>query len=202
MSRIYAISDDILTPDETILSQVNEILKNGVKFFQYRSKKAVKDPQIASEILALCKKFQAKFIINDDVNFASCIGAKCVHIGADDMSIKEAKEILGEGAFIGVSCYNDINSALKAQKDGAGYVAFGSVFESRTKPDATLCPIETIKKAKEILHIPICAIGGINVSNIAQISALNVELIAVINAIYKPNSISKNLNDLKQAMIV
>ena len=200
MSQIYAISDDTLTPDATIISQATEILRNGVKFFQYRSKKPVKNEKIARKLLALCDDFEAKFIVNDDVKFAASIGAKCVHVGVDDMDISSAREILGDDAFIGVSCYNDLNLALKAQQNGASYVAFGSVFKSQTKPDAVICPLETIKQAKEILNIPICAIGGINASNIAQISALKIDLIAVINAIYHPKSISENLAQLRLVM--
>ena len=196
MAKIYAISDDVLTPDESILEQTREILECGIKYFQYRSKKAYKNENLARELLALCNDFGAKFIINDDIALAKKIGAKCVHIGKDDGDIKSVREILGDDAFIGVSCYNDINLAIKAQDEGASYVAFGSVFPSPTKPKAILCPLETIRKAKEILDIPICVIGGINAQNIDRILALEVDLIAVISALYKPESISENYKNL------
>ncbi|MDO5045533.1 thiamine phosphate synthase [Campylobacter sp.] len=198
MAQIYAISDDILTPDESILEQTREILECGIKYFQYRSKKAVKNESLARQLLALCNDFGAKFIVNDDISFAKQIGAKCVHIGKDDGDIKTAREILGKDAFIGVSCYNDINLAIKAQDAGASYVAFGSVFVSPTKPHTVRCPFETIIKAKEILDIPICVIGGINAQNIDQILSLEIDLIAVISALYKPESISENYKNLSR----
>lgn len=198
MAQIYAISDDILTPDETILEQAREILECGVKYFQYRSKKPIKNENLACELLGLCDDFGAKFIINDDVVLAKKIGAKCVHIGKDDGDIKATREILGQDAFIGVSCYNDINLALAAQREGASYVAFGSVFLSPTKPNALRCLPETIIKAKEILDIPVCAIGGINAQNIDRILALEVDLIAVISALYQPESISENYKRLSR----
>ncbi|WP_172200159.1 thiamine phosphate synthase [Campylobacter sp. RM16188] len=198
MAEIYAISDDILTPDDTILEQTREILECGIKHFQYRSKKAVKDENLVRKLLMLCDDFGAKFIINDDVAFAKKIGAKCVHIGKDDGDIKAVREILGKDAFIGVSCYNDVNLALKAQDAGASYVAFGSVFASLTKPTAARCSLETIMQAKEILDIPICAIGGINAQNIDRILALEIDLIAIISALYKPESISENYRNLSR----
>ncbi|MBE2984758.1 thiamine phosphate synthase [Campylobacter sp. RM6883] len=201
MSEIYALSDDVLTPDETIVAQVDEILRFGVKYFQFRSKKAVKNQAVAREILSLCQKYNAKFIVNDDIYFAKSIGANAVHLGKDDADINKAREILGKDTFIGVSCYNDVNLAIKAQEDGASYVAFGSVFSSQTKPNAPRVSLETLKKAKEILNIPICAIGGINASNIDQIYDLDIDLIAVVTAIYRPNSITKNLKALSHNRI-
>ena len=198
MAEIYAISDDILMPENLALEYAREILECGVKFFQFRSKKAVKNEKLASEILNLCEKFGAKFIVNDDVKFAKKIGAKAVHLGKDDENIKEAFEILGKDAYVGVSCYNDINLAINAAKNGASYVAFGSVFTSLTKPNAPKCGLEVVKEAKQILNLPICVIGGINETNIGSLSLAKPDLIAVISAIYKNGNIKENIKNLQK----
>ena len=198
MAEIYAISDDILMPENLALEYAREILECGVKFFQFRSKKAVKNEKLASEILNLCEKFGAKFIVNDDVKFAKKIGAKAVHLGKDDENIKEAFEILGKDAYVGVSCYNDINLAINAAKNGASYVAFGSVFTSLTKPNAPKCGLEVVKEAKQILNLPICVIGGINETNIGSLSHAKPDLIAVISAIYKDGNIKENIKNLQK----
>ena len=197
MAEIYAISDDILMPENLALEYAREILECGVKFFQFRSKKAVKNEKLASEILNLCEKFGAKFIVNDDVKFAKKIGAKAVHLGRDDEGIKEALEILGKDAYVGVSCYNDINLAINAAKNGASYAAFGSVFTSPTKPNAPKCGLEVVKEAKQILNLPICVIGGINETNIGSLSRAKPDLIAVISAIYKNDNIKENIKNLQ-----
>ncbi|WP_107791695.1 thiamine phosphate synthase [Campylobacter concisus] len=197
MAEIYAISDDILMPENLALEYVREILECGVKFFQFRSKKAVKNENLASEILNLCEKFGAKFIVNDDVKFAKKIGAKAVHLGKDDEGIKEAFEILGKDAYVGISCYNDINLAINAAKNGASYVAFGSVFTSPTKPNAPKCGLEVAKEAKQILNPPVCVIGGINETNIGSLSLAKPDLIAVISAIYKDGNIKENIKNLQ-----
>lgn len=198
MAEIYAISDDILMPENLALEYAREILEYGVKFFQFRSKKAVKNEKLASEILNLCEKFGAKFIVNDDVKFAKKIGAKAVHLGKDDEGIKEAFEILGKDAYVGVSCYNDINLAINATKNGASYVAFGSVFTSPTKPNAPKCGLEIVKEAKQILNLPVCVIGGINETNIGSLSHAKPDLIAVISAIYKDGNIKENIKNLQR----
>ena len=198
MAEIYAISDDVLMPENLALEYAREILECGVKFFQFRSKKAVKNEKLASEILNLCEKFGAKFIVNDDVKFAKKIGAKAVHLGKDDEGIKEAFEILGKDAYVGVSCYNDINLAINATKNGASYAAFGSVFTSPTKPNALKCDLEVVKEAKQILNLPVCVIGGINETNIGSLSHTKPDLIAVISAIYKDGNIKENIKNLQK----
>lgn len=198
MAEIYAISDDVLMPENLALEYAREILECGVKFFQFRSKKAVKNEKLASEILNLCEKFGTKFIVNDDVKFAKKIGAKAVHLGKDDEGIKEAFEILGRDAYVGVSCYNDINLAINAAKNGASYVAFGSVFTSPTKPNAPKCDLEVAREAKQILNLPVCVIGGINETNIGSLSHVKPDLIAVISAIYKDGNIKENIKNLQE----
>jgi len=198
MAEIYAISDDVLMPENLALQYAREILECGVKFFQFRSKKAVKNEKLASEILNLCEKFGAKFIVNDDVKFAKKIGAKAVHLGKDDEGIKEAFEILGKDAYVGVSCYNDISLAINAAKNGASYVAFGSVFTSPTKPNAPKCGLEVVKETKQILNLPVCVIGGINETNIGSLSHTKPDLIAVISAIYKDGNIKENIKNLQK----
>ena len=198
MAEIYAISDDVLMPENLALRYTREILECGVKFFQFRSKKAAKNEKLASEILNLCEKFGAKFIVNDDVKFAKKIGANAVHLGKDDEGIKEAFEILGKDAYVGVSCYNDISLAINAAKNGASYVAFGSVFTSPTKPNAPKCGLEVVKEAKQILNLPVCVIGGINETNIGSLSLAKPDLIAVISAIYKNGNIKENIKNLQK----
>ena len=198
MAEIYAISDDLLMPENLALEYAREILECGVKFFQFRSKKAVKNEKLASEILNLCEKLGAKCIVNDDVRFAKKIGAKAVHLGKEDEGIKEAFEILGKDAYVGVSCYNDISLAINAAKNGASYAAFGSVFVSPTKPNAPKCGLEVAKEAKQILNLPICVIGGINETNIGSLSLAKPDLIAVISAIYKDSNIKENIKNFQR----
>lgn len=198
MSEIYALSDDFFTPEDVIVKFIHEILDNGVKFVQFRSKKKEKNEKIISELIRLCDDYHAYLIINDDALLARKLGAHGVHIGKDDGSIIKAREILGENKIIGVSCYDDLTLALNAQQNGASYAAFGAVFKSPTKKDAKICNHDVLKKAAEILKIPTCVIGGINAGNLRQILKFHPNFVAIVSALYHPRSITENLKNLQR----
>lgn len=184
-SGIYVITDCLnLTADE-LVKKSEDILNSGVSFFQYRNKKTdrIKKKELALKLQGLCYQYQTPFIINDDLELAKEIDADGVHLGENDESIEKARMILGR-KIIGVSCYNNLNSALNAESNGANYVAFGSCFPSETKPNAKKVNIETLKKAKSSLSIPIVAIGGITPENGKQIIDTGIDFLAIISGLY------------------
>lgn len=133
----------------------------------------------------LCSLHNTLFIINDDINLTEKVHADGVHLGKDDGSIQQARQQLGVDSIIGISCYNDINLAFQAQRQGANYVAFGALFDSKTKTNAPHCPLNVITKAKQILHIPIVGIGGIDLYNQQQAFNAGCDAVAMINALFK-----------------
>nr|WP_314381324.1 thiamine phosphate synthase [uncultured Campylobacter sp.] len=200
MSEIYALSDDTLTPPQTIFLQIDEILRCGVKLVQYRSKLAVRDEALIRSLIGLCEDYGAKLIINDDAALAKKLGAHGVHIGKDDGETAQVREFLGADKIVGVSCYADLARAQKAEAQGASYVAFGSLRHGKTKPDAPLCPGALVQEARKSLNLPIAVIGGIGLENLNEILALKPDYIAMVEAIYRPASITQNLTNLKEKM--
>lgn len=196
MNQIYALTDQHFTPLNTLKAQINELLANGVKIIQYRNKSQIHNINILKDISNICKNSGARFIINDDINLAKIVGASGVHIGKDDDSLQKARDVLGYDAYIGVSCYNDLERAKDAINNGADYVAFGALFASPTKPNAPLCSINTIKEAKTKLNSKIAVIGGINISNLNSVKDLEIDYIAIVSALYTPGSITQNLTKL------
>ncbi|MCR8696452.1 MULTISPECIES: thiamine phosphate synthase [Campylobacter] len=200
MNQIYALTDQNFTPNHTLKAQINELLNSGVKIIQYRNKSQNHDISLLKEIAKICKSYNSKFIINDDVNLAKIVQASGVHIGKDDESLKRARDILGYEAFIGVSCYSDLNLARNATKNGADYIAFGSLFPSSSKPNAPLCPLNIIKEARLKFKEKIAVIGGINSSNLNLIKDIGVDYIAIISALYTGGSIKDNIDKLNRAL--
>ena len=190
MSEIYALSDDVLTPPQTIFSQIDEILRCGVKLVQYRSKLAAQDEALIRSLIGLCEDYNAKLIINDDATLAKKLGAHGVHIGKDDGEAAQVREFLGADKLIGVSCYADLARAQKAEAQGASYVAFGSLRRGKTKPNAPLCPDALVQEARKSLSL----------ENLNEILALKPDYIAMVEAIYRPASITQNLANLKEKM--
>jgi thiamine-phosphate pyrophosphorylase len=123
-------------------------------------------------------------LINDDIELAALVGADGVHLGREDGAVTQARKQLGNDAIIGVSCYNFVELAVAAQKQGATYAAFGRFFPSSSKPLAAPAQIETLRQAKLALTIPIVAIGGILPDNGGQLLEAGADLLAVIGGIF------------------
>ena len=144
LKGIYVLTDAYLTPKESILTQMERVLKTGVSVIQFRDKYA-SDEEAESTcraLQALCNRYNALFIIDDRLALAKKIDADGLHVGEDDVSFEEARAVLGNEKIIGVSCYGDVSRALKYEALGADYVAFGSFFDSPTKPNSKVVPRE------------------------------------------------------------
>ena len=120
-------------------------------FLQLREKKLSEGEFIkeAREMKKLAAQYQIPFVINDNIKVALEVDADGVHIGQDDMSVEEARKLLGEDKIIGVSAHN-VKEALKAQKGGADYLGVGAVCATSTKKDANVVSKEEIKRLKKL----------------------------------------------------
>lgn len=182
---LYAI-----TPEQAdtarLLAQVSEVLSGGASLLQYRSKSTDVTflHEQASELLALCRRFGVPLIINDNIRLADLTGADGVHLGQEDASLREARIVLGKNRIIGVSCYGDLDLARQAERDGADYVAFGSCFPSRIKPEAPRVALDVLHAAHLELQIPVVAIGGITQAHMPSLLGAGVDAVAVISALF------------------
>jgi thiamine-phosphate pyrophosphorylase len=194
LNGLYAITDQQLITEEDFSKSVEAALQGGARVIQYRDKSdnQNKRHQQASLLRALCHQYHAICIINDDIELARAVNAHGVHLGKDDFSLAHARQVLGENAIIGVSCYNDLNRAIEAENDNANYVAFGAIFSSSTKPDAMVAGLDIIAQAKQQLSIPVCTIGGITQKNIQLVIQQGADMAAVISGIF-------SADDIKQA---
>jgi len=189
---LYAITpDDHLLPRLSAL--VSSALAGGVKFVQYRNKfapAALRRAQ-AAELLRVCRAADARLIINDDVWLAIEIGADGVHLGRDDGDIRTARQALGAKRILGVSCYDDFDRAQAAVEAGADYIGVGSVFASKTKPDATRVSLQALARAKNELGVPVAAIGGITIDNVGQVIEAGADMVAVVTDLFNTMNIQE-----------
>ena len=169
------------------------LVKTGkISFFQLRLKKYSLKHKIliGKKIKKICKKNKVKFLINDDPILALKLDADGCHLGQKDMSIKQAKKIIGK-KIIGVTCHNSLNLAKKAIKAEVSYLAFGSFYTSKTKKTKHVANIKILNKIKKITKTPIVAIGGINSENYKNLLLNNANFLAISSYIwnnkkYKP----------------
>ena len=200
LKGLYAITDQQLITEENFRASIEATLQGGTRIIQYRDKsdKQNKRLQQASLLRALCHQYHAICIINDDIELARAVNAHGVHLGKDDLSLTMARQMLGENAIIGVSCYNDLDRAMAAENNKADYVAFGAIFSSTTKPEANVAGLDIITKAKQQLSIPICTIGGITQENIQQVIQQGADMAAVISGIFSAENIKQSTAALSQ----
>ncbi len=188
---LYVITDTRLTPRHQLGTRVEAAVRGGARLVQYRNKDRHDPgrPQDVGLLLEVCRPFGVPVIVNDDVALARRTGAAGVHLGRDDADPAAARERLGTGALIGVSCYDDLDRARSAARAGADYVAFGSFFASPTKPHAVRANLDLLRRARSTLECPICAIGGIDAANGAVLVAAGADLLAVISAVWSARDI-------------
>lgn len=188
---LYAITPDGIEK-AALLVRVEAALQGGVKLVQYRDKgrKAAQQADIALVLRALCRRFGARLIVNDDVALARAIDADGVHLGSDDGDLVAARLALGSGKLLGASCYADFNLACAAAGAGVDYLAFGAVYPSPTKPLADRSPLSLFGRCRDELGVPACAIGGITLDNAPNLIAAGADLLAVISDLFEAPDIT------------
>ena len=182
---IYLISP--LKINKSFNNDLIEVLKQKkVSFFQLRLKKEnfKKKLEIGSKIKKICKKFNVKFLVNDDVYLAKKLGADGCHLGQKDMNIFKARKLIGN-KIIGVTCHNSIKLAKIAIDNKASYLAFGAFNQSKTKKVKYKASIKFLKKVRKMTKTPIVAIGGINLDNYKNLLLNKANFLAISGYVWK-----------------
>ena len=157
-----------------------------VNVFQLRLKN-YKDSDlisITSLLYKICIKKNVTFILNDRVDIAKKLNVDGVHLGKEDGSIKNARNILGNLKIIGSSCYNNITLSIKSQNLGANYIAFGAFFKTETKENTSKIILSGFKNIRKNINIPIVGIGGLNKFNIKKLIYFKPDFLAFCSSIW------------------
>ncbi len=157
----------------------------NVKYFQLRLKNtsSSKIINIAKKIKKITKANNVKLIINDNTNIAKKIKAEGCHLGQKDQSVYDAKKYL-PNKIIGVTCHGLKKLAVKAKKDNASYIALGSFYRSKLKPNTKKADLKVLRWVKKNIKKPIVAIGGINDKNYKKLVLNGANYIAISTFIW------------------
>ena len=168
------------------INLIDVLKQKKVSFFQLRlkNKSFKKKLAIGKKIKVICKKFNVKFLINDDVYLAKKLNSDGCHLGQKDMKISDARKLIGN-KIIGVTCHNSIKLAKMALKNKADYIALGAFNNSITKKVKYKASTNLIKKVRKITKIPIVAIGGINLKNYKNLLLNKANFLAISGYIWK-----------------
>lgn len=134
----------------------------------------------AHDVIApICQSRDVALILNDDPRLAAKLGCDGVHIGQSDMSLAEARKVMGKGAMIGVTCHDSRHLAMEAAEGGADYVAFGAFYPTSTKETLYRPEPEILTIWQETMEIPCVAIGGITAENAGPLAQAGADFVAV-----------------------
>ena len=188
---VYLISPNKIK-NKDFYNKLQQVLSSKkVSFFQLRLKKEKIRNKIfiGKKIKKICKKYQVKFLINDDPVLAKKINADGCHLGQKDMNILKARKIL-KNKIVGITCHNSINLAKKAIAGGASYLAFGAFYSSKTKKVKYKANLKILSLAKKLTNTPIVAIGGIKDTNYKKLLLNKANFLAISSYIWN----NKKLN--------
>ena len=184
LTGLYVILDTQTLGMKDEVDAASAVIRGGARIIQLRDKHHSKGAllAIAQKLKDLCCESGTLFLINDHLDVALAVDADGLHIGQDDLPLSTVRQELPIDKVIGCSAAN-LTQALKAEAEGADYIAVGSVFPTATKKDATVIGLEHLRQIKQAITIPLIAIGGINKDNITEVMTAGANSAAVISAV-------------------
>ena len=200
-AKLYLILDAQVNSHAELLDILKKSVRSGMGIVQLRDKCGC-----AKDILEFSRKAKKiiggkiPLIINDRVDLAMIAQVPGVHLGQEDVLLKIARRMMGEKAIIGVSCQT-LEHARRAQREGADYIGFGSIFKTQTKPGRMPMDLKILQKVIREIKIPVFAIGGIGRENIGLLRALGVSRVAVCRDVCQASDVARVVRDIKNLLI-
>jgi thiamine-phosphate pyrophosphorylase len=189
--KLYVITDERFHPGKNLFEVMEEAMIGGADIIQLRDKQSSKRAVLekARQLRQLTKKYDVLFIVNDHIDVAIAVDADGVHLGQDDLPIKEARKLVGNEKIIGISTHS-LEQAKEAEKSGADYIGVGPVFATGTKDDV-VDPVTTqyVTEASQNVGIPFVAIGGIKLDNVDQVLKAGAKRICAVSEIVGASNI-------------
>lgn len=202
--RLYLITPPTLPDLPAFVATLGEALDAGdVAALQVRLKD-VDDAAVLAAVVAILPVAQARgvaVILNDRPDLAARSGCDGVHLGQSDMSLDQARRIMGPDAMIGVTCHDSRELAMDAAEAGADYVAFGAFYPTTTKATMHRPDPEILTIWQETVEIPCVAIGGVTAETAGALATAGADFVAVSGAVWgHPKGAAEAVREINQAL--
>ena len=174
-----------------------QLIASGVPLIQLRDKR-LDDRQLlrrAQRLRELTRGTMCQFVVNDRPDLALLVGADGVHVGQDDLRVRDVRAVVGSKMLVGVSTHS-IEQAREAVLDGADYIGVGPVFPSATKQFDAFLGLETLEAVAREIRLPAFAIGGIDVMNLDSVLATGIGRVAVARGVTDASDPSEAVRQL------
>lgn len=186
LPRLYVILDAARLPWEELTCAL-VLAESSVRLVQYRNKTAS-----AGELLRASRELAEFFrgrgvwlVVNDRPDVALLAGAAGVHVGQEDLSVADARRLVGSETWVGVSTHDE-EQFRRALATSADYIAVGPVFPTETKENPSpVVGVEFIRRARALTDRPIVAIGGITLERASEVLAAGADSLAVVSDIWR-----------------
>ncbi|MEC9310017.1 MAG: thiamine phosphate synthase [Chloroflexota bacterium] len=199
---LYVIIDPEVTSGRNPLQIAQAAVRGGASMLQLRDKLRDKGEslKLAWDLQELCVANDVLLIINDHIDLAVAINSGGVHLGQTDLPVKDARAILKPGQVLGRS-NREYDQLSESQDMNVDHVAFGPIYATTTKstgrePQGS----ERLKQARALTTLPLVAIGGINVHNLAPVIVAGADAICVTASVGLSDDPERSSNELVEAI--
>jgi len=198
---LYALIDDSIRPDRSIVEKARAALAGGAAILQLRLERTPDRPalEVVREVVKLALGRQVPVIINDRVDLALVGGASGVHLGSDDLPPREARRVLGPKALVGVTT-RSLEDIVAAQREGADHVGLGPISSTKTKVvDAPELGLERFGAIARASTLPVVGIAGITLDTIAGVAQAGATAAAVAGDLLNADDMVSRARALHEA---
>ncbi|MBU1043303.1 MAG: thiamine phosphate synthase [Candidatus Omnitrophica bacterium] len=201
--NLYLVLSSEYNQKKNVLAIAEQAIFGGVDIIQMREKHLsdAEKIKLGKKLYALCQTHKVMFIVNDDPYLAQQLNADGVHLGQTDLEkypLIKARQIIGQNKIIGLSTHN-IEQFKQALNQGYDYLAYGPIFETKTK-DYHIGTSQ-ISQVLAWANLPVVFIGGINLRNIDLVLEKGAQNIALIRAIMQAENITQTVKEFKQKIL-
>ena len=188
--RLYLVTNRYQDSLESFLEKVETACRSGVTIIQLREKNLTTNQyyQLAKQVKEITDAYQVPLIIDDRLDVCLAVDAAGLHIGDDELPVSVARQVLGSKKILGVTA-KTVKRALEAEEGGADYLGTGAIFPTRTKENAPITLISTLKTICQTVAIPVVAIGGLTSENIDQLAETGIAGVAVVRDLMQAEDI-------------
>ena len=188
--RLYLVTNRYQDSLESFLEKVETACRSGVTIIQLREKNLTTNQyyQLAKQVKEITDAYQVPLIIDDRLDICLAVDAAGLHIGDDELPVSVARKVLGPDKILGVTA-KTVKRALEAETSGADYLGTGAIFPTRTKENAPITLISTLKTICQTVAIPVVAIGGLTSENIDQLTGTGIAGVAVVRDLMQAEDI-------------
>ena len=188
--KLYLVTNRYQDSLESFLEKVETACRSGVTIIQLREKNLTTNQyyQLAKQVKEITDAYQVPLIIDDRLDVCLAVDAAGLHIGDDELPVSVARKVLGPEKILGVTA-KTVERALEAETSGADYLGTGAIFPTRTKENAPITLISTLKTICQTVAIPVVTIGGLTSENIDQLIGTGIAGVAVVRDLMQAEDI-------------